>query len=51
MERNLTAEQQIKERYGTYYSGLARDISASQKETSPYNYWDQHLEDDKKGYE
>lgn len=51
VERNLTAEQQIKERYGTYHSGLARDISASQRDTSPYNYWDQHLTDDKKGYE
>jgi len=51
IERNLTAEQQIKERYGSYFSGVAKDISTSQKESSPYNYWDKHVNDDKKGYE
>jgi len=44
-------EDQIKERYGSYMGGVARDISGAQKEgTSPYNYWNQHLQDDKQGY-
>ncbi len=50
--RNRTAEQQIKERYGSYQMGMARDVSSAQKDAnSPYNYWDQHLSDDKRGYE
>jgi ATP-dependent Lon protease len=50
VQRHKTAEQQIKELYGSYYSGLASDISSSQKDSSPYNYWNTHL-DDEKGYE
>ena len=47
-----TAEEQIKERYGSLYKGLARDVSGAQKEGfSPYNYWDQHVHDDPQGYE
>jgi len=50
--RNRTAEQQIKERYGSYQMGVASDVSSSQKDaSSPYNYWDQHINDDKRGYE
>ncbi len=45
-------EQQIKDRYGSYYAGLARDLSSAQRSgTSPYNYWDSHINDDKMGYE
>jgi ATP-dependent Lon protease len=52
VKRAKVAEEQIKEKYGSYYSGLARDISHSQKEgTSPYNYWHKHIHDDKRGYE
>jgi ATP-dependent Lon protease len=48
----MTAEEQIKERYGSLYKGLARDVSTAQKEGfSPYNYWDQHVHDDRAGYE
>jgi ATP-dependent Lon protease len=47
-----SAEKQIESRYGSYYGGLARDLSAAQKDSkSPYNYWNQHLHDDKAGYE
>ncbi|MFA5772346.1 MAG: ATP-binding protein [Thermoplasmata archaeon] len=52
VKRAKVAEEQIKEKYGSYYSGLAMDISHSQKEgTSPYNYWHKHIHDDKRGYE
>jgi ATP-dependent Lon protease len=48
----MTAEEQIKKRYGSLYKGLARDVSGAQKEGfSPYNYWDQHVHDDRTGYE
>jgi ATP-dependent Lon protease len=47
-----TAEEQIKEKYGSYYAGLARDISGAQKSAhSPYNYWESHVNDDHTGYE
>jgi ATP-dependent Lon protease len=51
VKRCKSAEEQIKERYGSYYAGLARDISGAQKSTSPYNYWESHVNDDHKGYE
>ncbi|MEM2899497.1 MAG: hypothetical protein QXT63_01785, partial [Thermoplasmata archaeon] len=52
MKRSKTAEEQIKERYGSYYAGLARDVTSSQKEgASPYNYWNQHINDERLGYE
>jgi ATP-dependent Lon protease len=52
IERAKTAEEQIKEKYGSLYKGLARDVTSSQKEGyGPYNYWDQHVHDDQKGYE
>ena len=45
------SEEQIKEKHGSYYAGLSRDISASQRETSPYHYWNRYPYDDKRGYE
>ena len=52
IERAKTAEEQIKDKYGSLYKGLARDVSSAQKEGySPYNYWDQHIHDDQRGYE
>ena len=46
-----TAEQQIKDRYGSYYAGEGADISESQKAQSPYHYWNYHPHDDRKGYQ
>jgi ATP-dependent Lon protease len=52
IKRCKTAEEQIKDKYGSLYKGLARDVSGAQKEGfSPYNYWDQHVHDDRRGYE
>ena len=52
IERAKTAEEQIKDKYGSLYKGLARDVTSSQKEGyGPYNYWDQHIHDDQRGYE
>jgi ATP-dependent Lon protease len=52
IKRCKTAEEQIKDKYGSLYKGLARDVSSAQKEGfSPYNYWDQHVNDDRRGYE
>ncbi len=51
MKRSKTIEDQIKERHGSYYAGLSTDISSSQKETSPYHFWNRYPYDDKRGYE
>ncbi len=34
-----SAEEQLKKRYGTFHAGLGADVTTSQKELSPYNYW------------
>jgi ATP-dependent Lon protease len=45
-------EEQIRAKYGSYYAGLARDVSSAQKQAeSPYNYWNWHANDEKRGYE
>jgi ATP-dependent Lon protease len=46
LRRSRTAEEQIKDRYGTYMKGLGTDISSSQKEKSPYYFWNEHMRDD-----
>lgn len=46
LKRSRTAEEQIKERYGTYMKGLGRDISSAQKEKSPYYFWNEQMRDD-----
>jgi ATP-dependent Lon protease len=50
MKRSRPVEEQIKERYGSYMGGLSKDISTSEKESSPYHYWNYHVHDDKRGY-
>jgi ATP-dependent Lon protease len=50
IKRARTIEEQIKERYGSYYTGVASESSDSQKSSSPYHYWNYHVQDDKTGY-
>ena len=45
-----SAEQQIKDRYGSYFAAQAADISESQKSQSPYHYWNYHPHGDRQGY-
>jgi len=47
IKRNRSIEEQIKDRYGSYAKGLGSDISSSQKEKSPYYFWNEHTGDDK----
>ncbi len=49
IRRSRTVEEQIRERYGSYHAGLSKDISHSQKETSPYYYWNEN--ENPPGYE
>jgi ATP-dependent Lon protease len=52
VRRAKPIEEQVRERYGSYYAGLARDVSGAQKAAeSPYNYWNWHEHDEKRGYE
>ncbi|MEM2870028.1 MAG: ATP-binding protein [Thermoplasmata archaeon] len=51
LKRSRTVEEQVRDRYGSYFAGVARDISLAQRDYAPYNLWNQHLSDDKKGYE
>jgi ATP-dependent Lon protease len=52
VHRARPIEEQVKARYGSYYAGLARDVSGAQKAAeSPYNYWNWHEHDEKRGYE
>ncbi len=46
-----TIEEQIKERYGSYTAGVGTDMSAAQRESSPYHYWNVHEGDDVQGYQ
>jgi ATP-dependent Lon protease len=41
VQRSRSAEEQIKERYGSYTKGLGTDISPAQKERSPYYFWNE----------
>ena len=52
LRRARTIEEQIEEKYGSYYNALGRDITSAQKSgSSPYNYWNKHVHDDKRGYD
>jgi len=51
LRRARPVEEQIKERYGSYMGGLSSDVSTSEKESSPYHYWNYHVHDDKRGYQ
>src|SRR5439155_5721326 len=42
---------QIRERYGSYSAGVGTDMSSSQREASPYHYWNEHKADDVQGYQ
>jgi ATP-dependent Lon protease len=46
IRRSKTVEEQIKDRYGSYTRGLGTDISTSQKEKSPYYFWNEHSGND-----
>lgn len=39
-------EEQIKDKYGTFQKGLSADITTSQKERSPYYFWNEHYDQD-----
>jgi ATP-dependent Lon protease len=43
-----TAEDQIKERYGSYEGGVSKDLTAAQRATSPYAYWNYHESEDER---
>ncbi len=51
LKRARPVEEQIKERYGSYMGGVSSDASTSEKESSPYHYWNYHVHDDKRGYQ
>lgn len=46
VKRSMTAEEQIKDRYGSYTKGLGTDISQAQKEKSPYYFSNESSRDD-----
>lgn len=46
LKRSLTAEEQIKQRYGSYETGMSKDMSSAQKRKSPYYYQTEHNVDD-----
>jgi len=50
LRRARPVEEQIKERYGSYLGGVSSDLSTSEKESSPYHYWNYHVHDDRRGY-
>jgi len=45
IKRSRPAEEQIKEKYGSYMKGLSKDVSESQKEKSPYYMHNEHVGD------
>ena len=45
-----TAEEQIKEKYGSVHAGVSKDVSEFQKEMN-YYYWNKYNTDDESGYE
>ncbi len=45
IRRSRPAEDQIKERYGSYTKGLSKDISSAQKEKSQYYMENEHVGD------
>jgi ATP-dependent Lon protease len=50
LRRSRPVEEQIKERYGSYMGGMSKDMTTSEKESSPYHFWNYHVHDDKSGY-
>lgn len=51
LRRSRPVEEQIKERYGSYIGGVSSDVSSSERDSSPYHYWNYHVHDDKSGYQ
>ncbi len=51
LERSKTVEEQIKEKYGSYYTGISAEMSEAQKSVQPNYYWNYHQLDEKRGYE
>jgi len=51
LRRARPVEEQIKERYGSYMGAISSDMTGSEKESSPYHYWNYHVHDDKRGYQ
>jgi ATP-dependent Lon protease len=45
IKRSKPAEEQIKDKYGSYMKGLSKDVSESQKEKSPYYMHNEHIGD------
>ena len=45
LRRSRGAEEQIRERYGSYNKGLGKDVSSAQKERSSYYFQTEHLDD------
>jgi ATP-dependent Lon protease len=45
LRRSRPVEDQIRERYGSYTSGLSKDVSSAQKERSGYYYQTDHVDD------
>lgn len=45
LRRSRPAEEQIREKFGSYTMGLSKDITDSQKEKSPYYMENEHLGD------
>ncbi|HUV62055.1 MAG TPA: ATP-binding protein [Thermoplasmata archaeon] len=50
LRRARPVEEQIRERYGSFMGGVSKDMTTSEKESSPYHYWNTHVHDDKTGY-
>jgi len=50
IKRARSAEEQIRQKYGSYYGGMSRDMSEAQKSSSPYNYWNYHPSEGLEGY-
>ncbi len=43
-----TAEEQIKERYGSFEGGLSQDLTQAQRSAAPYQYWNYHESEDER---
>ena len=50
LKRARTIEQQIKEKYGSYYGGVSSDITEAQKSANPNYYWNYTPTDETRGY-
>ena len=50
LRRARPVEEQIRERYGSFMGGVSKDMTTSERESSPYHYWNVHEHDDKMGY-